>query len=84
MPVLPPLAGASCFLGIGAPPARAGLSAHAHDGIYAVHIVTQHGSCHNAQTLEPARTPLPNGKDEAAIAAIAFGKTYARYELFSG
>jgi hypothetical protein len=38
------LAGAGCFLGIGAVQAKTGLSAH--DGIYAVHIVTQHGSCH--------------------------------------
>ena len=40
------------LFGIGAPPARAGLSAHAHDGIYAVHIVTQHGSCHKAYSTK--------------------------------
>jgi hypothetical protein len=37
------LAVASCLLWAG-PEARAG-AAHGHDGIYAVHVLTQHGSC---------------------------------------
>jgi hypothetical protein len=44
------LAGASYFLGIGLAHAKTGLSAH--DGIYALHIVTQHGSCHKSYTTK--------------------------------
>jgi hypothetical protein len=41
------LAGASCFLWIGASYAKtnARLPAHNHDGIYAVHVMTRLGSC---------------------------------------
>jgi hypothetical protein len=39
------LAGASCFLRIGAAQAKTAHSAHDHDGVYALHIVTHHGSC---------------------------------------
>jgi hypothetical protein len=46
------LAGASYFLGIGLTHAKTGLSAH--DGIYALHIATQHGSCHKTYTTKIA------------------------------
>jgi uncharacterized protein with beta-barrel porin domain len=35
-------------LGIGAAHAKAGLPNQDHDGVYAIHAVTQHGSCHKA------------------------------------
>lgn len=43
-------AGAICLLAAGAADAsaKAGLPSHRHDGIYAVHIVTQQGSCRKA------------------------------------
>jgi|SRR5450631_1876628 hypothetical protein len=48
------LAVASCVLWTG-PEARAA-TAHAHDGIYAVHVLTQHGSCTQSRMTKIAVT----------------------------
>lgn len=52
------LAGASCFLWIGASYAKtnARLPAHNHDGIYAVHVMTRLGSCYKVYNTKIAVT----------------------------